>query len=125
MVSLIPIVLSFFLPSDIHISESNILPMVGYYNSNIFYSINTDTFAYYILCILLVVLLFLLSYFNKVYIYYIYYSYIVDISILNSYYICLYVLPMCCLFFPNIGNSIYSIGSLSYFVRVLLILIIL
>ena len=117
--------LFFFLPSNICISESSILPIVGYYNSNILYSINTDTFDYYILYILLVVLLFLLFYFNKVHIYYTYCFHIMGTSIPNSYYICLYILPMYCLFFPNISNSNYSIGSLSYLIRVLLILIIL
>ena len=117
--------LSFFLPSDIYISESSILPMVGYYNSDIFYSISIDTFAYYILYVLLVVLLFLLFYSNEVYIYYIYGFHIMGISIFNSYYICLCILPICYLFFPNTGNSNYSIGSFSYFIRVLLILIVL
>ena len=91
LVSLVPIMLSFFLPSNIHISESNILPIVGYYNSNILHSISTDTFAYYILCVSLMVLLFLLSCFNKAHIYHIYCSHIVGTSIPNGYHIYLYI----------------------------------
>ena len=45
-------------PSDIHMSENSILPMVGYYGLNNPYNANINIIAYYILYMLLMVLIF-------------------------------------------------------------------